>query len=250
VREFYERCTAVAVPSQATALALRNRGYRIQSFEVLKNGVDADHFTPRKRAWDPCEAFGADKTLLLYVGRVSKEKGLERLLHGYLDLRQRRDDVHLVVVGDGPYRDDMESALGKEATFTGFLRGEALARLFAYCDVFVFPSATDTLGRAVVEAQASGLPAVVYDIGGPRECMRPGVSGFAVPFGEETEFFEKVELLVDDRVVRRRMGRAARAFAMTLSWSAVLDGLLEIHSRLRGGDEGRVQPGGGLLRSF
>jgi glycosyltransferase involved in cell wall biosynthesis len=147
VREFYERCSVVAVPSQATALALRNRGYRIQAFEILRNGVDADLFTPRKREPDPREFLGVNKTLLLYVGRVSKEKGLERLLHRYLDLRSRRQDVHLVVVGDGPYREEMESALGREVTFAGFLQGEALARLFAYCDIFVFPSATDTLGR-------------------------------------------------------------------------------------------------------
>jgi glycosyltransferase involved in cell wall biosynthesis len=147
VREFYERCSVVAVPSQATALALRNRGYRIQAFEILRNGVDADLFTPRKREPDPREFLGVNKTLLLYVGRVSKEKGLERLLHRYLDLRSRHQDVHLVVVGDGPYREEMESALGREVTFAGFLQGEALARLFAYCDIFVFPSATDTLGR-------------------------------------------------------------------------------------------------------
>jgi glycosyltransferase involved in cell wall biosynthesis len=178
------------------------------------------------------------------VGRISKEKGLERLLLGYLDLRRVRQDVHLVVVGDGPYREEMESALGKEATFTGFLTGEALARLFAYCDIFVFPSATDTLGRAVAEAQASGLPAVVYDIGGPRECIRPDETGFAVPFGDEAGFFSKVELLVDDASLRRRMGRAARAFATTLSWKSVLDGILDTHARLRsGGSEARVTAG-------
>jgi glycosyltransferase involved in cell wall biosynthesis len=148
------------------------------------------------------------------------------LLHRYLDLRSRRQDVHLVVVGDGPYREEMESALGREVTFTAFLQGEALARLFAYCDIFVFPSATDTLGRAVVEAQASGLPAVVYDIGGPRECIRPGETGF----GDEKEFFEKLELLVDNAALRRRMGRAT-----TLSWRAVLQGVLDIHLGLAEG---------------
>jgi glycosyltransferase involved in cell wall biosynthesis len=112
VREFYERCSVVAVPSQATALALRNHGYRIQAFEIFRNGVDADLFTPRKREPAPREFLGVNKTLLLYVGRVSKEKGLERLLHRYLDLRSRHQDVHLVVVGDGPYREEMESALG------------------------------------------------------------------------------------------------------------------------------------------
>src|SRR5215208_8319216 len=82
------------------------------AFEILRNGVDADLFTPRKREPAPREFLGVNKTLLLYVGRVSKEKGLERLLHRYLDLRSRHQDVHLVVVGNGPYREEMESALG------------------------------------------------------------------------------------------------------------------------------------------
>ena len=241
VREFYERCTVVAVPSQSTALALRNRGYRIRSFEFLRNGVDAHLFSPRKRGPDRRKALGAhgaEAVLLLYVGRISKEKGLERLLHGYLGLRRRRRDARLVVVGDGPYREEMESALGRDATFTGFLHGEALARVFASCDVFVFPSATDTLGRAVTEAQASGLPAVVYDVGGPGECIRHGETGFAVPFGDEAGFFEMVEMLLDDPALRRRMGSAAREFATTLSWGAALDGLMDIHSRLPDGRGG------------
>jgi glycosyltransferase involved in cell wall biosynthesis len=114
------------------------------------------------------------------------------------------------------------------------LRGEELARLYASCDVFVFPSTTDTLGRAVVEAQASGLPAVVCGIGGPRECIRPGVSGFVVDPGDENAFFSRIELLLDDAVAREKMGQAAREFAEGMTWGAVLDDLIELHSRLAG----------------
>jgi hypothetical protein len=72
IREFYERCSVVAVPSQATVLALRNRGYRIRHFEVLKNGLDAELFDPGKR--DPAlrDTLGGGRTLLLYAGRVSR----------------------------------------------------------------------------------------------------------------------------------------------------------------------------------
>ncbi len=236
VREFYERCSVVAVPSQATALALRNRGYRIRHFEVLKNGVDAELFDPEKR--DPAlrDALGGGRTLLLYAGRVSREKGLEGLAAGYLDLRRgrSRDDVRLVIAGDGPYREELEALLGGSATFTGFLGTEELARVYASCDVFVFPSTTDTLGRAVAEAQASGLPAVVCGTGGPRECIRPGVSGFVAAPGNEEEFFSRIEALIDDAGARRRMGLAAREFAGTLGWEAVLDDMLQLHSRLAG----------------
>jgi glycosyltransferase involved in cell wall biosynthesis len=234
VREFYERCMAVAVPSQATALALRNRGYRIRRFEVLKNGVDNELFDPAKR--DPAlhDSMGGGRTLLLYVGRVSREKGLDRLAAGYLALRRRRDDVHLVIAGDGPYRGELEAMLGTSATFTGFLRGEELARVYASCDLFVFPSTTDTLGRAMAEAQASGLPAVVCGMGGPRECISPDVSGFVVDPGDEEAFFSRIELLTEDPGLRERMGQAAREFAAGMSWEAVLDSLIELHSRLVG----------------
>ena len=234
VREFYERCSAVAVPSQATALALRNRGYRIRRFEVLKNGVDNELFDPEKRGIGLHDSLGGGRTLLLYAGRVSREKGLDRLASGYLSMRRRRDDVHLVIAGDGPYRGELEAMLGDTATFTGFLRDEHLARLYASCDVFVFPSTTDTLGRAVAEAQASGLPAVVCGIGGPRECIRPGVSGFVADPGDEEAFFSKIELLLEDPRLRERMGRAAREFAGSMSWEAVLDGLIDLHTRLAG----------------
>jgi glycosyltransferase involved in cell wall biosynthesis len=221
----------VAVSSRAVELALRNRGYRIQSFEVMKNGVDADLFDPAMRDEGMRERLGGGRKLLLYVGRLSREKGLERLAAGYSDLKKRRDDVHLVVAGDGPYRKELEAALGGDATFTGFLRGEELARLFASGDVFVFPSTTDTLGRAVIEAQASGLPAVVHAVGGPKECIRPGISGFAVSSGER-EFFEKIELLLDDAWLREQMGHAAREFAEALDWQAVADGLTTLYARL------------------
>lgn len=234
VREFYERCSAVAVPSRDTALALRNRGYRIRRFEVLGNGVDAELFTPARRDAALRRTLGGGRELLLYAGRVSREKDLDRLATGYLALRGRRDDVHLVVAGDGPYREELQALLGERATFTGFLHGEDLARLYASGDVFVFPSVTDTLGRAVAEAQASGLPAVVCGAGGPRECIMPGVSGFVVAPGDEEDLFARVELLLDDAALRLRMGQAAREFARGLSWEAALDGLTDLHARLAG----------------
>jgi beta-1,4-mannosyltransferase len=234
VRQFYERCAVVAVPSAATAAGLAARGYRIGRFEVLRNGVDTALYHPERRSEARWLALGGGRTLLLYAGRVSWEKGLEGLAAGYLELRSRRADVHLVVVGDGPYRAEMEALLEDTATFTGFLRGEELAATYAAADVFVFPSTTDTLGRAVAEAQASGVPAVVYGTGGPRECLRPGESGYVVEVGNAAGFWGRVEDLLDDAKLRRRMGRAARAFALTLSWDEVLAGLVALYRDVAG----------------
>ncbi|BBL80834.1 glycosyl transferase [Rubrobacter xylanophilus] len=232
VREFYERCAAVVVPSRATSLSLRARGYRIRRFELLRNGVDGDLFSPERRDGGLRRALGGGRKLLLYVGRLSREKGLEGMAAGYLRLRRRRGDVHLVLAGEGPLRGDLEEKLGETATFTGLVEGEELARIFASCDVFVFPSLTDTLGRAVLEAQASGVPAVVYGSGGPSECILPGESGFVADPGDEEGFFSLVEVLLDDEARRRRMGRAARRFAGSMGWEAVAGRLLALHAEL------------------
>jgi hypothetical protein len=222
------------VPLLSRLKETRIRAELTRRYEVLKNGVDNELFDPAKRDPDLRDSLGGGRTLLLYAGRVSCEKGLDRLASGYLALRRRRDDVRLVVAGDGPNRGELETLLGGTATFTGFLQGEELACLYASCDVFVFPSTTDTLGRAVAEAQASGLPAVVCGMGGPRECIRPGVSGFVAHPDDEQAYFSKIELLLEDPRLRERMGRAAREFAGGMSWEAVLDGLIELHSRLAG----------------
>lgn len=230
VREFYERCAVVTVPSAATVDVLRARGYQIGRFEVFGNGVDAALFDPARRDEATRVALGgAGKTLLLYTGRVSREKGLDRLAEGYLAMRERRDDVYLVVVGDGPERDALADRLGDVATFTGFLTGEDLARTIASCDIFVFPSRTDTLGRTVVEAQACGLPAVVRGDGGPRECLVPGRTGFVADGEDDAQFFGHVETLIDDAILRGQMGKAARSFAQALTWERVLADLVALH---------------------
>lgn len=236
VRQFYERCSAVAVPSQATALALRNRGYGVKDFEVLKDGVDTGLFDPARRDGELREFLGGGRDLLLYAGHIGREERLDLLADGYLKLRRRRsqqgrDDVHLVVVGDGPYRRELESRLGEAATFTGNLEGDTRARTFASCDVFVFPSISGTLGREVAEAQASGLPAVVCGAGGPGELIRPGASGFIAYLGGEGTFLDRIEDLLDPEA-RGRMGRAAREHAASLSWKSALEKLIGLHARV------------------
>jgi glycosyltransferase involved in cell wall biosynthesis len=234
VREFYQRCAAVVVSSRATAAALAARGYHVDRCAVLRNGVDTDLFRPDRRDEDWRAAVGGGRALLLYAGRVSREKELDRLAAGYLALRRRRADVHLVIAGDGPFRAELAARLGETATFTGYLRGEELARTYASGDLFVFPSTTDTLGRVVAEAQASGLPAIVFDQGGPAECLRPDQSGYVVPGDDDVTFWARVEHLLDAPRTRARMGAAARAFALTLSWEHVLAGLRELYADVAG----------------
>ena len=139
-------------------------------------------FNPRKRDPEIFDRYGlSDKFRFLYVGRLSREKNLDGLLDAFDELLGRGHRVSLVIVGDGPYRRPLESRCqGRPAVFTGLLEGEALARTYASADAMVFPSTTDTFGNVVLEAQASGVPAIVTDRGGPADIVRRYDSGIIV----------------------------------------------------------------------
>jgi glycosyltransferase involved in cell wall biosynthesis len=240
---FYRRLDEVLVPSAATRLDLISRGLDPAKVRPLPRWVDTTLFTPLKR--NPllfCRGALSARASFLYAGRVSREKNLGLLAAAFRSLCDRGVRARLVVAGDGPYRAEMQAALeGYPAEFLGFQDQETLAVTYASCDVFVFPSATDTFGNVVLEAQASGLPVIVSDRGGPRELMQQGRTGFAVPADDVTAFAAAMACLAADPGLARRMGSAARSFCREGAPAAG-----ELYSTLLGtgsggdGDNGRV----------
>ena len=157
----------------------------------------------------------------MYVGRVSKEKDLHVLVDVLKKLTALRSDIRLVMVGNGPYLEDMHRALGQTpVTFTDFLTDDELAMAYASSDVFIFPSQTDTFGNVVLEAQASGVPVIVTDKGGPRENMIDGMTGLVVPAGDSEAFVRAVLNLKNSPKVLERMRRDARQFVENRSFEA------------------------------
>jgi glycosyltransferase involved in cell wall biosynthesis len=171
--------------------------------------------------------------MLLYVGRVSAEKNLSCLTDAFRRLCRRRRDIGLVVVGDGPYRARMERELkGLPAVFTGVQQGEDLSRTYASCDLFLFPSETDTFGVVIIEAQASGLPVMVSARGGPRDCMQEDVTGRVVRPMTPEALCAETEGLLNDPAAWMRMGQAARRHARTMTPAASFEAFWEPHRRL------------------
>lgn len=160
VRWFHQYSSAVLTPSQSTADKLA--GWRIPNPVVWGRGFDTSLFTPIQHK--------NDKLTLLYVGRVSAEKNIEDFL------RLQKPDRRLIVVGDGPARAQLEQNY-PEAEFVGFKKGAELAAFYQQADVFVFPSRSDTLGVVMIEAMACGTPVAAYRVEGPRDVVRPAVSG-------------------------------------------------------------------------
>jgi len=228
---FYQSVDEVVVPSKFIARLLHERGLRNRKLLILDRWVDTERFSPRHRSAAFWERFGvrdaAEKKLFLYVGRVGLEKNLDVMASAFERVAAAHDDVHLVVVGDGPFRGELERRLeGQPCTFTGFLEGDELLTAFASADVKLFPSTTDTWGNAPLEAQASGLPVIVSDQGGPQELVLDEVTGYVVR-GRDVDALHAAMCQLLDDTVRRGMGRRARDFALQgvldEPFSAILD---------------------------
>lgn len=234
MRWFYSHADTVFVNSEQYRQSWINRGFTPEKLQILPRGIDTDLFTPERhdgKFWQRWNANHSDVVRLLYVGRVSKEKNLDLLAAAYTQLRDAGENVELFVVGDGPYANALAESLS-DAVFTGALSGDTLARAYASADIFVFPSTTDTFGNVILEAQASGLPCIVSDVGGPKELVRDGCNGFITKAHDADAFVTAITRLVRDKEMRGQMGQNARESVLERSWpdafrqfwSATLDG--------------------------
>jgi glycosyltransferase involved in cell wall biosynthesis len=217
---FYSQMDLIYVNSEHYRRCWIDRGIPAEKIKILPRGLDTSLFHPARRTGDFRERFGArnGEPVLLYVGRISKEKDLDVIAAAYRKVRKRHPSTRLAFVGDGPYLRELRDSL-PEAVFTGYLSGGDLAKAFASADIFVFPSTTDTFGNVVLEAMASGLPAIVSDTGGPRELVKNGVTGYVTRSLDVEDFSIATERLVADPALREIMRKNARAAVQDRDWS-------------------------------
>jgi glycosyltransferase involved in cell wall biosynthesis len=219
---YYDQLDVIYAPSQSTCNELIAKGISAKKIRIYPRGIDVEQFHPQKRNDLLAKRFQIiDGLSLLYVGRVSKEKNLHLLAEAFRRLCRHNSNVHLVVVGDGPYLHGMQQAMqGLPCHFTGYLKGKQLSEVYASSDLFVFPSSTDTFGNVVLEAQASGLPVVVTDRGGPCENMIPGETGLVVPADDTEGLLTALKTLTDHPCAIPAMGAAARKYVEARSFEA------------------------------
>lgn len=235
---FYAQLDLILAPSEATAAQLKNRGLMPDRIRVYPRGVDTERFHPRYRSRPRLDEPGAgDRVQLIYVGRVSKEKNMPLLAEAFRRIASRRSDVELIIVGEGPYFRAMRAELqGLPVTFTGYLAGEELLRAFASADLFIFPSTTDTFGNVVLEAQASGLPVLVTDGGGPRENLIEGETGRVLPADDLRALEEAIDDLLDEPERLVHMGDAARRYAESRGFDRAFDAKWAIYEQIHSGN--------------
>lgn len=184
---FNKWTSPIIVPSKYFIGKLQTEsGLRADQIRYLERGIPLQNFSPAKNQglWTQYFPTGMGRTRFIYVGRISKEKELELLIKIWPKLNSNA--VEFLVVGHGPFLEEMKTLClpYDNIQFTGKLSGEPLASLYAEADYFLFPSGTDTFGNVVVEALASGTPALVSDWGGPCDIVEEDC-GWILPFRDQ-----------------------------------------------------------------
>jgi glycosyltransferase involved in cell wall biosynthesis len=228
---FYGQMAATFSRSREYQAKLRDFGFADNKLVMTLPGVDTDTFCPERRDIDIWEKLGVTQQhKLLYAGRVSVEKNLPFMAEAFKKLCAMRTDVSLVIAGDGPYLPAMKEALaGLPVHFLGYQNDSTLPGLYASSDLFVFPSKTDTLGQVVIEAQASGLPVLVSNVGGPKEVMDDQITGIVLPAENPNVWVNAINDLLNDTPRRQRMARTAPHRMARFSLSNTFEAFREEH---------------------
>ena len=237
LRHFHEgRRPAVAEAIEKTTLYLCARFYSIARIlfapnsglcrlleketgrpcHLMARGVDTQVFSPAHRRRQP----GDNAFVLGFVGRLSVEKNVALLgaIQQQLTARGLKN-FRFLIVGHGAEESCLRQRL-PGAEFPGVLRGEALSRAYANMDLFVFPSHTDTFGNVVLEALASGVPAIVTPDGGPPSIVLDGKTGF---IAHDEDFADAVVRVISNPPLHAEMRQAAREDGLSASWDGVFE---------------------------
>lgn len=197
--------------------------------EVWGRGIDHFLYSPAKRSQQIRKRYGITaKNIILYVGRIAPEKDIQVVLDTYHSLPvSLKRESHLIIAGDGPLFKTLAAQKDPNITFTGFIEGKELAKVYASADVFLFPSSTETFGNVVLEALSSGLPVICAKAGGVQHLVQHGVNGFLCQSKNTNHFTQAVSTVLTDQSIRVSFRAAARQFALSQSWDNIFNTLIK-----------------------
>jgi 1,2-diacylglycerol 3-alpha-glucosyltransferase len=211
---FYRACDLVIVPSPSMQKIMEEHFGLISPVEVIPNGLD---LTPYRADIRPINrsrfGFSTNDVIAIYVGRLSPEKNLTLLLRAFYGVAMTYDHIRLLVVGDGPERENLEAQIkhmniGDKVFFTGMIEYKEIPAYLATSNIFVTPSSAETFGLSIAEAMAAGLPTLGIDAPGTGDIIEDGVTGL-VSSDDLAVFTAKLVLLSTNHELRRVMGKQA-----------------------------------------
>lgn len=220
--------TMLALSEELRTLALKSwpRG----DMGVIRNGVDTERFRPLKGR------SSSDVMTFLYVGRLIPRKGVFDLIHAASRL-PAKSKWKIVLVGEGPDGDSLKKlvrslGLHKRVVFTGMVGHNRLVEYYQAADVFVLPSHHESMSNAQLEAIACGLPVIVTKTGGT--LLSVDGNGLLVEVGDLDSLVGALLRLLEDRSLRREMGKRSREIALTLNWESVAEEYFKVYTSVMG----------------
>jgi glycosyltransferase involved in cell wall biosynthesis len=238
IKHAFRSTDVVTAPSHELVRELRS--YGLGNVVYLPNGVDLKRFRKNKDSEKEFrELYGIpkNKKVVLYLGRISFEKKLDKLLEAFRRIEKK--DRLLLVVGGGPYLEqfrEFAGALGiKNAIFTGFVKKRHLAAAYGCADIFASASDSETFGLTFVEAMHMGLPVVGVRRFGAKELIDDEKTGLLVEPDDEKGLADAMERLLGSRTLCKRMGKNAEESAKDYSLRKSIRMTMEIYDELIGG---------------
>lgn len=203
LRRYYQQCDAVIVPSKPVCKLLRSYGIDVP-IQVIPTATSLDVTKDPVVRSQVRQEYGIpdNARVLLYVGRLAREKNLELLLNAFETLASKHPDIYLLIVGGGPYEPRCRSLANElrnadRIRFTGYVGREKVGRYYSAGDVFAFPSLTETQGLVVAEALCAGLPCVAVDAGGTPEMFTDGEDGMLAR-NDVNDFASKIDRFLSE----------------------------------------------------
>lgn len=227
LRRFYRACDRVVAPSRAIAESMEGQGMGTD-IGVWTRGVDSRAFHPGRRdpAWRRSHGFKDKTPVIAFLGRLVSEKGLGDFAEAVTRLRAEKADFRVLVIGDGPARQEFAQKLG-DAVFAGFLHGEALAQALASADLLLNPSSTEAFSNISLEAMACGVPVVAADAKGNRELVVDGLTGALVPPGDIQGYMVAIRRYLADSALRKAHAANAHAHSLEFTWDRASEGIID-----------------------
>lgn len=234
---FYRACDLVIVPSLSMQKILVDHFGLEASVEVIPNGVDLTSYREEIQPLDRAQfGFSQNDVICIYVGRLSPEKNLPLLLRAFYGVAMTYDHVRLLLVGEGPERDNLETlikhmGITSKVFFTGLVDYKQIPAYLISSDIFVTPSSAETFGLSTVEAMAAGLPVLGIDAPGTQDIIEDGVTGL-VTTDDLAVFTAKLIFMATNHELRRDMGLRARKESEKYDIKTTTGALLSHYQRL------------------
>lgn len=222
LRKFHNATACTMVPTRELKRTLSENGFL--NLKVVSRGVDTQLFNLNRRDQHLRHSWGADEKtkVLISVGRIAPEKNLDQVLKTYEALQFMGDQIKLVMVGDGPLKEQFQQRY-PEIIFPGMLSQTELAKYYASSDLFVFPSQTETFGNVTLEALASGIPVLAFDCAAAKDWVQTGMNGWLVSENNHDGFAAQAVSVLKQPLVLDQVTQSTRQQVIHLDWSQIAE---------------------------